>query len=411
MSRDKILMHPSSEFLALCQSQLALLSQALKASCSIVYLSEELLHEEQTKLVPVAAYPYHLAELPDFDYKIESQPRLLAAETEVLSVNRQHQLVLPLISENVVLGLLVTQREKKNWTEKELLQVKNIAHTLAIARVLDERQSWYSQALTAQEKQELIKTNKLDDFLHQLRNPITALRTFSKLLIKRLLPQDPNQKVANSMLRESDRLTELAFQFQAELGQLDASLSRSLGVRPETLMLPPSELLLEKISPAEVLEPLLNSTMAIAQERGINFIADIPPGLPSVLANRSALREVLNNLIDNGLKYTPKGGSVEVQFLEKTPENYLGIAVSDTGLGISADDQKHLFERHFRGEKATSEIKGTGLGLAIAKEMVEQMEGTIELISPNPTTNDNTLPGSLFIVWLKVEKEVRSQKF
>lgn len=405
MSVDKILIDPSSEFMDLCQSQIALLTQALKANWSVVYLRDSLTQGEQTKLIPVAAYPSHLDQLEEFEEIIDNKPQLLPSTTEVLSLNKQHQLVLPLIYDEVILGLLVTQKDKRNWTEKELLQIKNIARTIAIARVLDQRQNWYNDGITELEQIQVLKSNKLEDFFHQLRNPITALRTFSKLLLKRLLPSDPNQQVATSMLRESDRLQELTLKFQEDLKDLEAQFSSLSHLEAPPLLLPASRLVIEHIAVQQVLEPLLTSAKAIALERGINFNVNSLATSPVVLANGKALTEVLNNLIDNALKYTPEGGTVEVLFLEKTThtQDFLAIGICDTGLGISPEDQKHLFKRHYRGEKARSEIAGSGLGLAIAQELVEQMEGKIELISPNPRTHTpSSLPGSLFLVWLKI---------
>ncbi|MHC5832735.1 MAG: sensor histidine kinase, partial [Nostoc sp.] len=94
--------------------------------------------------------------------------------------------------------------------------------------------------------------------------------------------------------------------------------------------------------------------------------------------NVKALREVLNNIIDNALKYTPTGGKILIQ---AGPEkaNFQGIVISDNGPGIPPQDFEHLGERHYRGVQAQTEIPGTGLGLAIAKQLIEQMQGEIEV--------------------------------
>jgi signal transduction histidine kinase len=172
---------------------------------------------------------------------------------------------------------------------------------------------------------------------------------------------------------------------------------------------------------AQVLEPLLDSARAIAGERNLELIAQIPPDLPPVQVDAKALREVLSNLIDNALKYTPNGGKVIVQAgrirICDRGQKQSSIAVSDTGPGIPPQDLEHIFERHYRGVQAQSGITGTGLGLAIARDLVEQMHGDIEVISPaafnwaasqsadqsvpNPSQSSGSLePGTTFIVWL-----------
>ena len=90
----------------------------------------------------------------------------------------------------------------------------------------------------------------------------------------------------------------------------------------------------------------------------------------------------------------------------------VAVAVSDTGFGITPQDLEHLFERHYRGEKANTEIPGTGLGLAIARDLVRQMQGEIEVFSP---LNPEWLPsaaaplyptdrGTTFVLWLPLNK-------
>jgi signal transduction histidine kinase len=125
--------------------------------------------------------------------------------------------------------------------------------------------------------------------------------------------------------------------------------------------------------------------------------------------------------MDNSLKYTPAGGKVIIQAgqirVSTQGAKQSSIAISDTGPGIPPQDLDHIFERHYRGVQAETGIPGTGLGLAIARELVEQMQGEIEVISPavfnwaacqsaeQSVSNfslscDSLGPGTTFIVWL-----------
>ena len=489
----------SSEFVALCKSQVAVLTQALGAALSAVYLTEELVEGVEPKLIPVVVYPEATVVweeddtdrvLPQQMGKVNKIPRLLRAAPRLLPqasgnspqrgstsaewkenfLQQQRQIVLPLIHEGVVMGLLVTARDDRPWNEKEKATIERIARTLAIAYMIEQRRAWSDQQLTQARLFQSQQRDRLDDLLHQFRNPLTALRTFGKLLLKRLRPGDKNHEVASSIVRESDRLQELLQQFDAclELTENDTApliltaapiletfqrptsnsqpgaTGNNHGTTPERLpLLAGNAQTLESISVAAVLEPLLVSAKAIAQERNLELQAEIPTDLPQVQGNAKALREVLSNLIDNALKYTPASGRINIQvgekrrtsrgemlancanlplgkgcaqqLLQQSMQQCLAIAISDTGPGIPPQDLEHLFERHYRGVQASTAIPGSGLGLAIAKELIEQMHGEIEVFSPAQTvwtkqnlesttsqSQDNLGKGTTFIVWLPV---------
>jgi signal transduction histidine kinase len=473
-------MPASSEFLTLCRSQVALLSHGLGATLSVVYLAEKLVEGAEAKLIPVVVYPetammwaenLALAMPQELAENVGSLPPLLASGTPVVTpepdsnaqdweannIPLDRRLLLPLLHEGVAMGLLVVARENRPWRERERGQIERIAQTLAIACWLDRRQSWLERRLTQQQHLQKQQRRLLDNLLHQLRNPLTALRTFGKLLLRRFLPDDPNREVATAILRESDRLQELLQQFEVGL-DLTAGEPESLSLGAATLeeeqaaevanspwlLLPEGNssrktLHLEPCSIAEIVTPLLVAARAIAQEKNIDLTAEIPQNLPSVLANSQALGEVLSNTIDNALKYTPAGGRIAIEVgrergrgregerergsrgAGEQGENSLtqhstlntqhcimqGISISDTGCGIPPEDLEHLFERHYRGVQAESEIPGTGLGLAIAKELVEKMQGEIQLFSPASIGRKSATqgPGTTVIVWLPVTGE------
>lgn len=450
-----MLMSASSEFITLCRSQVALLTQALGAALSVVYLTEELVDGEtaQTKLVPVVAYPETAVvwegqnaltlsptEKSSNTQVLQSKTSLELSQTETTSAgissplpnlladagNNEEQsasgnsllpsaqIVLPLMHEGVLMGLLVTGREDRPWTERERSEIERIAQTLAIARLLDQRREWFEQQLSKQQRLQAKQRDLLDNLLHQFRNPLTALRTFGKLLLKRLLPGDANRAAADGIVRESDRLQDLLKQFDQviDLTVDEMALQKSL---------PPAPLFMEAMQPAieipllpaqrktcfvtDILEPLLESAQAIALERNLNLQTDIQPNLPPIQADAKALREVLSNLIDNALKYTPAGGKIYIQ-AGREQKHFQGIAISDTGPGIPSQDLEHIFERHYRGVQLNSQIPGTGLGLAIAKDLIEQMQGEIQVFSPAQLPGDSVGgPGATFIVWLPVAEE------
>jgi signal transduction histidine kinase len=456
---------PTAEFAAICQAQAALLVQLLKADYCAVYLTRDLAtSNEEADLIPVIAYPVansaadwgtspeasglrplpevtELAVQPSETLGTSSPrrgPRLAPfaetveeqdwqdnpAEAETLETQGLHSspdpgeavqpMVFPLLDEGEekVLGLLVAGRRDRPWQQKELGHIEKIVSTLALACRLDRQQWDWQQHINRQEQLRYRERERLDDLLHQLRNPLTALRTFGKLLLKRLLPEHPGRPNLEGILRESDRLRELLAEFEADLEPIapETAITTLNASSPAPLLpgyqLPESALQLAPVSLAEILEPLLLSQQAIAQERQIQLIAQVPPGLPLVQANASALREVLSNLIDNALKYTPSGGLVLVKVglspTEGNAKSCQGIAIEDTGYGIPEGDQGRIFERNYRGVQQTSKIAGRGLGLAIVKDLVERMQGQIILTSPNDLGTE--LPGTTFTLWLPLSE-------
>lgn len=486
-----MLMLASAEFVNLCRAQVVLLTQALGASLSVVYLTQELVDGAETQLIPVVAYPetavdwqaqggvrslpsaidtakpalWLLAEPhPDLSPATPLPATLDQATVQATGTNYftkgdrasradrgtepwskttpsdhsqpehaalipERRIVMPLMHETAVLGLLVTERNDRPWTESEQAQIHQIAETLAIARVLDQRYQWLEhdqrQQLQAQQH------DLLDNLLHQFRNSLTTLQTFGKLILKRLLPEDANRDVAASLVRETARLRDLAQQLEwavAETNELESSPlalppafgersqeqphnhaadqyltnaqqqeSHTLPLLPAAGFLSRTAFVLEPCPLSMALEPLLASARAIAQERSLTLLTDIPDDLPSVSASRQLLQEVLSNAIDNALKYTPAGGLILVEArVRDGKKRAVEIAVSDSGPGIPAEDLPHIFERRYRGVQAQTEIPGSGLGLAIARALVTQMQGEIYVFSPaQVTTVDQNVVAAL----------------
>ncbi len=436
----------SSEFMALCRAQLRLLAESLGASRSIVYLTEAMEKGGESKLLPVVVYPetevvwstaMSQITAQSIGLDLPPQPKQISPNDDLHVAtltpakplrkrkkedpNNRRQIVLPLVYDGTILGLLMTSRETHPWNATEQTEIQHVAQTLALAGILDLRRNWLAIELRHQQQLQLQQQDLLHNLLHQLRNPLTAIRTFGKLLIKRLQPEDTNQTVANSIVRESDRLQELLQHLEIAIDlnlvdeaesdpdssqKLPPSLNSDLS-RRENLLLPDAAFRIESCQVADVLDPLIISASAIAQDRDLTFHAHIHPDLPLVQAHPAALREVLSNLIDNALKYTPAGGEVDIDVelcnvpkgtRREQEQSTLQICVRDTGMGIPPQDLAKLFTRHYRGVQAQGSIAGTGLGLAIAKELVTHMHGRMEVFSPPPGAD----LGTEFILWLQL---------
>ncbi len=471
-----MLMPTSTEFIELCRSQIALVS-SWGATLSIVYLTDKLEEGGEAKLIPIITDPetpqdWELTSVLKVTSEIQTLDNLPKLSAAPLTIDKnypileasnrktesnsgweknhswqQRQIVLPLIHDGVVMGLLVTAREDRPWNQKEKTQIQQVAHTIAIACILDQRSEWLKQQFQQQQQLQSEQFDTMHNILHQLKSPLTALRTFGKLLLKRFLPEDKNWNIANSILRESDRLKELIEQIDKTVDVGEEILSipaeseylqsttrneyieeiidahQEANQKPLPLRLLPGANFLESVSVQQVLEPLLVSAKAIADESNIDLQVDFPNNLPIVKANYKALREVLSNIIDNALKYTPSEGNIYIKLatlasqpndsksINSETEAMLAIAISDTGYGIPSEDLEHLFERNYRGEKAKTNIPGTGLGLVIARNLIDEMQGEIQVYSPVET---QWLPsylkeqdlvingGTTVVIWLRI---------
>jgi signal transduction histidine kinase len=376
----------SSDLVSLARSQIALLTQGLGAGTSAVYLTESTSDGMPPNLIEVVVYPE------------ENVPTLLPENFLMLpaiekeekgGLVRQRRMVLPLIYQEAILGFLMTGRDDRDWTEIEQTQIQQVANTLAIACALDRRCQWLEENQRRAYEQE---NHFLSSLLHQLRNPLTAIRTFSQLLLRRVFPEDPNHKFVSGILREARHIQDLLAEAESSKPLL-LSPSKFSQSKPELSMLPAAELELSSIDLKEMLDGIATAASAIAQERNLHFMAVFPEYIPSVMANTAALREVLGNLVDNALKYTPEEGYVGLSVA--VGQNSVSLIVRDTGVGIPEADMEHLFERSFRGRQASGEIVGTGLGLAIAHDLIQKMHGNIQ-VSSQPDL------GSIFTVNLKI---------
>lgn len=213
---------------------------------------------------------------------------------------------------------------------------------------------------------------------HELKTPITSIRGFAELLEGGFVPEEEKrQEFLQRIMKETDHMT----------GLIDNILMIS---RLETKEAAP---VCSKVRVSLLLEDILKSLEPIAVKNEITLFSECQPVL--WYGSELHLREILTNLISNGIKYNKPGGSVWVT-IEAKPEE-LWIRVRDTGVGISEEDKERIFERFYRVDKGRSRKQGgTGLGLSIVKHIAEFYNGTIEL----STKVDE---GSNFFIRLPIE--------
>src|SRR5262245_20875494 len=214
------------------------------------------------------------------------------------------------------------------------------------------------------------------DASHELRTPLAALRTEAEVALGKALTVEQYQDLLGSILEECGRLTRLTDQLLT-LAREDAG-----GARPEAA---PVDL-------AGLVAGVVETMRPLAEARGIPF-RHSGDGPLRIRGDETRLRQVFYNVLDNAIKYTPEGGTVEVGVGRQGPAAV--VTVRDTGIGIPPEHLARVFDRFYRVDKARSrEQGGTGLGLSIAQKVVADHGGRIELASgPGPgTTCTVTLP-------------------
>jgi heavy metal sensor kinase len=221
-----------------------------------------------------------------------------------------------------------------------------------------------NEMLARIEKAFLRVTEFTADASHELRTPVSLIRTEAELALRRSRGEAEYKDSLRHILLEAERTTGLIEQL--------LSLARADSGR-ETLDMQLVDLRVTLRSVAE-------SWQQVASIRNLQFSPNIDSADSFVLGDETVLRRLVNILLDNAFKYTPSPGSVGLS-LEHQGESIV-IAIQDSGIGIAADEQDKIFERFYRVDKARSRAQGgAGLGLAIAQWIVTQHRGSIAVQS------------------------------
>ncbi len=218
-----------------------------------------------------------------------------------------------------------------------------------------QREIVYLRELSAM-KDEFVQTVS-----HDLKNPLSVIMGYSELLLDDAATKQSTQSTnyVAGIKRSADQMYTLINNL-LDLAKIEAGMG--LGVAP---------LLLD-----DFLDEQVQSMQMLAENKQITFAYAAPPENVSFMADAMRLGQVVRNLLSNAIKYTPTGGRVELNHLIQPTS--IVLRVTDTGLGIPAQDLPHIFDKFYRvntPEHNTS--KGTGLGLSIAKAIIEQHRGNI----------------------------------
>lgn len=269
--------------------------------------------------------------------------------------NPKLSFVIPLVSGEKELGLLYLSHKtsRQEFSANDLYLLQGIAsvgamalHSAMLIRDVSIRDTFVSIAS------------------HELRTPLTAVIGYSDLLLRRDPPEPTKKQWLQTVLDAGLKMAEMADDL------LDVSRIRSgkIALKIEKTILPP-----------------LLSEQAIAAGSLTdkhNIIMDIAPDLLEVFVDRTKFNQILANLLNNAVKYSPKGGRITISARNELEENRVVVSVADEGIGICPEDKEFLFKTFHRIQREeTITIRGIGLGLYIVKEWTEAMNGKVWLES------------------------------
>jgi signal transduction histidine kinase/DNA-binding response OmpR family regulator len=265
-------------------------------------------------------------------------------------------------------------RVREGFAARELLALAQTFNQMAremsgAYQTLEEKVSQRTQELQ-NANQELARANKLkSEFLanvsHELRTPLSAIIGFSQILLDEIdgpLNEEQQQDI-QQVNRSGESLLNLINQI-LDLSKIEAGKM---------------ELTAERLELPGLVNSVLDSIRPLAEQKGLKIETRFPLSLPAVEADPVRLKQILINLLSNAVKFTDRG---HIEVFAQPSGRMVRIAVKDTGIGISGDSQKVIFEEFVQGDgSSTRRHGGTGLGLSIVRKLVEMHGGAITVVS------------------------------
>jgi len=267
----------------------------------------------------------------------------------------------PLISRGTRIGVLVLECLKggKSFLPSDLVFVQALSDLIALAVERDRLSSEAEQVRVLQEANRL-KSELLSTLSHEMRTPLASIKGYTTALL--MDDTDWDETTQREFLEIIDEECD-------NLENLVSDILESSTIEAGLMRIEKQPTLLARLAQRSIEQASLRT-------RQHRFIASFPPGFPVVDADPRRIEQVLHNLLDNAVKYSPNGGLVVVR--GEVRENEVQISVADQGVGIAPEHLNRLFERFFRIKSGIGpNVVGTGLGLPIARTIVESHGGRI----------------------------------
>ena len=312
---------------------------------------------------------------------VDAQERLVfwnRAFSEVLSLQSATNEGSPLIEvvrSSDLLGLIRRALQGEEGLQSDIamgiVQPQNFSVTAAPVKALESDRSGPADKpsgavvvlhdVTELRRLERVRQDFVANVSHEFKTPLTAIQGFAETLLAGALDDPKNNR----------RFLEIIREHAARLARVTDDLLKLARIEAGKL-----ELEFFPVGLQDLIEGCTETTLLKASRKKISFNVELPAGLPSIRGDASLLHDVLQNLLDNAIQYTPSGGHVRVEASGGAHE--ATVTISDSGIGIPLADQERIFERFYRVDAARSrEAGGTGLGLSIAKHIVEAHGGRL----------------------------------
>jgi two-component system NtrC family sensor kinase len=263
---------------------------------------------------------------------------------------------------------MVSSPEKRMTNRGEITLVDGRVFAVQLTPIMNVGTAVTLHDITYLKKLDRIKSEFVSTVSHDLRSPLTAILGYVELL-DRVGPINDVQKEFIQHVQASVRDITSLVDDLLNLGRIEAGFD----ARKEIVPLD------------HILQYSLDSFKNRIAQSNLQLLTEIPDELPPLFGNPVQLRQMLDNLIDNAIKYTLPGGSVTVEV--QVQRNQIILRVIDTGIGIPAVDLPFIFDKFYRASNTSNAIVGTGLGLSIVKSIVESHQGRIWVDS---TVNQGT---------------------
>lgn len=369
---SKIDLRPVHEFIQKKGSQLVRGDDPRHAGADKVFSAAPIVHQKSLE-----GYVYVVLASEEYDNVINSlrSNYMLQIGSRAMLVTLLFALALGLIiiwlvTNNVGKVIDVMQKFRQGDLTARI-RMKATGDVKEISKMFNEMADILTQNIKKIKEVEVLRRELIANVSHDLRTPISIIHGYAEtLLIKtNTLSRDDQKRYLNTIYESVQKLERLVNEL-FELSKLEADQ-----VKPTK----------EPFFISELVSDISSKYQLIAKDKSITLNTDLSKESQRVFADVSLIERVMQNLIDNALKFTPSGGRVTIETTRA--QRGIKVSVSDSGFGIAEEEKELVFGRYYKGHNFTKHKKNTGLGLAIAKKILDLHETSLVL---NSRINEGT---------------------
>ncbi len=288
-------------------------------------------------------------------------------------------IIIKIITQNYSKIIYVMQKFRQGDLTARV-KVQSSGDEKQLAEIFNEMADILTGNIEKLKQVENLRRELIANISHDLRTPIAIIRGYVETLQMKeeTITVEERSRYINTVRESAEKLDKLVNEL-FELSKLEAN---QVQAKKEPFII------------SELVSDISNKYQLMAKEKNITINTVLSKDTPPVFADVSLIERVMQNLIDNALKFTPSGGNILIKTL-KSHDNNIEISVSDSGIGIPENEREQIFSRYYKANNFTDLKNSTGLGLAIAKKILDLHNSSLDLIS-----KENS--GSSFIFRLPV---------